>query len=62
MAGTAIVLAILFICGLPLWLVALAATFRLARRHGQGLKKLSLSFRHGYTAGLFEEKSHKADT
>jgi hypothetical protein len=54
-----IVLALLLICRLLLWFVALAAVSRLARRNGQALKMMSWSFRHGYAAEFFEPKDRR---
>jgi len=55
-AGTVFVLVILLICQLLLWLVGLAAIFLLTKRNGQGLKSMSWSFRHGFTAEFFKPK------
>jgi hypothetical protein len=60
MASTLIVLAILLICGIPLWLIAFAATSLLAKRNGQAVKKMSWSFRHGFSAEFFKPKNHRA--
>jgi len=55
-AGAFVVLVILLICQLLLWLVVLVAVFLLAKRNGQGLKSMSWSFRHGFTAKFFKPK------
>ena len=58
MAGAAlIVLAILLVCGLLLWLLALAATFLLGKRNGQAVKKMSWSYRHGLAARVSSSRS-----
>jgi hypothetical protein len=54
MTGTAIVLVISLICQLPVFLVAVAAVSRLARRNGQSVKSMSFSFRHGITAEFYD--------
>ena len=57
MTSTVIVLVIVLISRLLIWIVALAATSQLAKRNGQKLKSMSWSFRHGYTAEFFKERT-----
>jgi hypothetical protein len=61
MTSTVLVLVILLMCLLLACIVALAATFQLARRNGQAVKSMSFSPRHGITAVFFRPKNHRAE-
>ncbi|MCA1707901.1 MAG: hypothetical protein LC808_33350 [Actinobacteria bacterium] len=56
MTGTLVVLVIGLIVPLLVRLVALAATFFLAKRNGQRLKSMSWSPVHGFTAEFFDSE------
>lgn len=60
MAGTLVVLVLVLVVRLLLWLVALAATSRLARRNGQQLKAMSWSFLRGYSAEFSITENHQS--
>jgi hypothetical protein len=53
MAGTVAVLVFLLIVRLLVGVLALVATFALAKRNGQSVKAMSWSSTRGYTAAFF---------
>jgi hypothetical protein len=59
MAGTIVVLVIMLVVRLLAPLVALAATFVLARWNGQRLKSMSWSPFRGYTAEFFPPEEER---
>jgi hypothetical protein len=62
MTGTLIVLVITLIVYLLVELLALVATFFLAKRNGQRLKAMSWSPVHGYTAEFFPPEETQSGT
>jgi hypothetical protein len=58
MAGTCFVL-VMLLSTLLCAVIVLAATFSLARRNQQAVKKVSLSLRHGFTAEFFNSVRRK---
>ncbi|MGP8007750.1 MAG: hypothetical protein ACLP2J_12060 [Acidimicrobiales bacterium] len=62
MTSTVLVLVMMPISGLLTWIIALAATSRLAKRNGQALKSMSLSIRHGITAEFFKPTNSERNT